>query len=122
VEEVLKVSVVDVRKDPEQLAIQVLASENVVFGKFVSSCGERGRIIEQVLPPSEDKVDVDRCGEFDWLAIGIYPCIVEPAGTERPIPSLVPERSGKLSRVRSRAPHLPRTCSHRWTQIGRTEF
>lgn len=73
--------VVDVGEDPEQLAVQVLASEDVVFGKVVGSCGERGRIIEKVLPPSEDKVDVDRCGQLDWFAVGVYPCIVEPAGT-----------------------------------------
>jgi len=76
------VRVVDVCEDPEQLAIQVLASENVVFRKVVGPCWERGWIIEKVLSPSENKVDVDRCSKFNWLAIGIYPCVVEPAGTE----------------------------------------
>jgi hypothetical protein len=109
VEELLKVRMVDVREDPEHLAIQVLASDNVVFGEVVGSCGERGRIIEQVLAPSEDKVDVDRCGEFNWLAVGIYPCIVEAAGTETSILSLVPEAGTQP------AAHAPRTCSHRWT-------
>lgn len=93
-EELLKVRVVDVREDPEQLAVQVLTSENVVFGKIVGSCGKRGWIIEKVLTPSENKVDVDRCGKFNWLAVGIYPCIVKPAGTETSVPSSVPERVG----------------------------
>jgi len=79
------VRVIDVREDPEQLAVQVLASDDIVFGKVVGSCGERGRIIEEVLSPSENKVDVDRRGEFDWFAVGIYPCIVKPAGTETSI-------------------------------------
>ena len=87
-EELLKVRVVDVGEDSEQLAVQVLASEDVVFGKVVGSCGERGRVIEKVLPPSENKVDVDRRGQFDWFAVGIYPCIVKPAGAETSIPSV----------------------------------
>lgn len=73
--------VVDVCEDSKQLAIQMLASENVVFGKVVGSCGKRGWIIEKVLSPSENKVDVDRCSKLNWLAIGIYPCIVKPVGT-----------------------------------------
>jgi len=89
----LKVCVVDMREDPEQLAVQVLTSENVVVGEIVGSGGERGWIVEKVLTPSENKVDVDRCGKFNWLAVGIYPCIVKP-----------------------------RTCCHRWTQLRRTEF
>lgn len=59
-EELLKVRVVDVREDPEELAVQVLAREDVVFGKVVDPHRERGRVIEQVLSPGEDKVDVDR--------------------------------------------------------------
>jgi len=109
------VRVVDVCEDPEQLAIQVLASENVVFRKVVRPCGERGWIIEKVLSPSENKVDVDRCSKLNWLAIGIYPRVVEPAGTETPTPWLVPA-------PQPGAPHLPRACSHRWTQLRRTEF
>ena len=80
-EELLKVGVVDVGEDPEELAVEVLASEDVVFGKVVGACGERGWVIEKMLGPGEDEVDVDGCGELDWLAVGIYPCIVEPAGT-----------------------------------------
>jgi len=53
VEELLKVCVVDMREDPEQLAVQVLTSENVVVGEIVGSGGERGWIVEKVLTPSE---------------------------------------------------------------------
>ena len=57
----LKVRMVDMGEDPEQLAIQVLTSEGIVFRKIVGPCWERGRVIEEVLCPSEDKVDIDRC-------------------------------------------------------------
>lgn len=70
--------VVDMCEDPEQLTVQVLTSESVVFGKIVGSRREGGWIIEKVLSPSEDKVDVDRCRKLNWLAVGIYPCIVKP--------------------------------------------
>lgn len=61
-EELLKVRVVDVGTDPEQLAVQVLASQDIVFGKVMGACGERDLVTEEVLSPSENKVDVDRRG------------------------------------------------------------
>jgi hypothetical protein len=94
VEELFKVRVVDVGEDPEQLAIQVPTRESVVFGKVVGSCREGGRIVEEVLSPREDKVDVDRCRQFDWFAVGVYPSIVESARTGTSTPSSVPDRVG----------------------------
>ena len=83
-----KVRVVDMCENPEQLTVQVPTSEGVVLRKIVGARGEGGWIIEKVLCPSENKVDVDRCRKLNWLAVGIYPCIVKPA-RDRNVSSLV---------------------------------
>jgi hypothetical protein len=49
-------------------------------GLLTGFCWEHGFIIEKVLDPCHDIVDVRGCGKMDTFAILIDPCVVETAG------------------------------------------
>lgn len=59
----------------------MLGSRCEVLGERTTGVGgEDGLVLEEVLHPGEDVVDVDWRGEFDLFSVGVYPCVVEAEG------------------------------------------
>ena len=79
VQNLVEVSMINVRKDPEQLAVHVFYRGWEGRREFVPRLGgECLLIVEQVLAPSHYVVNVRRCWQVCTFAVLIYPCIAQP--------------------------------------------
>lgn len=81
VQEMSIVGVIDVCEDAQELSVNVLCGSREGLGERSAAVGrENVLVVQQVLNPREDIVDVCRGGKFDLLSIRVDPRVFEPAG------------------------------------------
>lgn len=96
-EDLRVVGVIYVCKDTEELAVDVFDGRGEGLGKVVSCdapgkisltlnwssssltrfCGEDVLVVEQVLDPGHDVINIGGCSEVDTLSILVYPCVIK---------------------------------------------
>ena len=77
----LVVGVVQVRKDPEQLGVDVARDRGEVGRKLAAGLGrEDGFVLDQAFDPGQDIVDVLRGGELDSFSARVDPGVIHAAG------------------------------------------